>query len=104
VKLYDALWIDDIRPAPSGWLWAKSSDEAIAILSSSEHNIKTISFDHDLGGDDTAIAVATFLEERAYDGRGSRIAWRIHSANPVGRANLERALNSCERFWNEHNK
>jgi len=104
VKLYESLWIDDLRPAPNGWLWAKSSGEAIAILTSPEHNIKTISFDYDLGGDDTSYTVAFWLEERAYEGIGHRIAWQIHSANIIGRIRLERALRSCERFWDRHNK
>jgi len=104
MKLYDSLWIDDLRPAPDGWLWAKCSGDAIAILSSPEYNIRVISFDHDLGGDDTAMPVAKHIEACAFVGAGDRIAWHIHSANPVGRANLAAAMHSCERFWDQHNK
>ena len=46
------LWIDDIRKAPSGWVWVKTSTEAIKMLLS--RPIEEISFDHDLGGEDTA--------------------------------------------------
>jgi len=30
--------------------------------------------------------------------------WEIHSANPVGRKNIEQAMKSAERFWNMENK
>ena len=74
------------------------------MLSSPDHDIRTISFDHDLGEDDTTGPVALWIEKRAYLGVGHRIAWNIHSANPVGRQWLIRALTACERFWDEHNK
>lgn len=41
------LWLDDIRPAPDGWRWAKSVDEAIGLLCSK--NVTDASLDHDLG-------------------------------------------------------
>ena len=78
------IWIDDIRPAPAaGWVWVKSSTEAIGYLATckgSGFNLDIISFDHDLGGDDTSRRVALWLCEMDY--------WptecRVHSANPVG--------------------
>lgn len=103
------LWIDDLRPAPMGWLWAKTPGEAIAILSSPDYDIHTISFDHDLGLDDKgqvidSEGVAKWLEVRAANGEGRRIAWTIHSMNPEGRRYLELALRSCDRFWDMYNK
>ena len=41
------LWHDDIRPAPEGWVWARTNDEAKEILLSNE--VTEISMDHDLG-------------------------------------------------------
>ena len=26
------LWIDDVRPAPEGYIWARSTDDAIIII------------------------------------------------------------------------
>jgi len=41
------LWLDDIRKPPWGYdFWAKTADEAIAILQ--EHPIEHCSLDHDL--------------------------------------------------------
>lgn len=42
------LRVDDLRPAPPGWTWAKSSAEAISLLGAGEFT--AISLDHDLGG------------------------------------------------------
>lgn len=83
------LYIDDLRPAPRGWALAKTSAEAIAILEASPV-FEEISFDHDLGGEDTTRKVVLWLcenedkwPERAY----------VHSFNPVGREWLTGMIN-----------
>ena len=91
------LWIDDVRPAPDGWTWAKTSDEALAILGP---DVTEISFDHDLGGDDTAMIVAKEIERLAFLAERAPPKWSIHSANPVGRLNLQAALQRADEFWN----
>lgn len=96
------LWIDDVRPAPDGWTLAQTSKDAIlaicTALDNDDHEFE-ISFDHDLGGDDTTIPVVNYLEEQIVNGlRLHRFNWHIHSANPVGRVNLNLALTSIERF------
>jgi len=90
------LWIDDMRPAPEGWYWVKTSTEAIEWLKHNQPLI--ISFDHDLGDDDTSIAVANFLEEKAYNKEMGSFIWYIHSANPVGRKNLNVILSRVDMF------
>lgn len=92
------LWIDDIRKAPNGWTWVKSSSEAIKMLLS--HPIEEISFDHDLGGEDTAYRVATLIEERAYNGKIPKMIWHIHSANPIGEKNIRMAMQNADKYWN----
>lgn len=74
------LWIDDIRVAPDGWLWAKTSQEAIAAIDANE-TFDMISFDHDLGGDDTSRAVVLWLCEHENKWPASAM---VHSRNPVG--------------------
>jgi hypothetical protein len=91
------LWIDDVRPAPDGWIWAMTLAEALNEIATGDYD--EVSFDHDLGGDDTAMPVAKRIEELAYLGDLEPPKWRIHSANPVGRANLKAALESADRFW-----
>jgi len=43
------LWHDDIRPAPAGWVWARTNAAAQEILKTG--NVVEISMDHDLGLD-----------------------------------------------------
>lgn len=93
------LWIDDIRVAPAGWLWAKTSSEAIKILLSQP--ITEISFDHDLGGEDTAYRVATMIEEKAHEGKIDKMIWHVHSANPVGERNIRMAMQNADKYWNK---
>lgn len=83
------LWVDDLRPAPEGWIWAKNSNKAISALIAFS-SIDTISFDHDLGGDDTTRRVVMWLCE---NGWGSIKTVYVHTANPVGREWLEGTIN-----------
>lgn len=92
------LWIDDIRPVPEGFVWVKNSKDAIDFIDKNWDDIVLISFDHDLGGDDTAYKVATWMEEEVWNGRRMNADFRIHSANPVGRRNLEAALNNIRKI------
>lgn len=41
------LWLDDVRPPPEGWVWAKTNDEAKQLLLDEE--VTHCSLDHDLG-------------------------------------------------------
>lgn len=75
------LWIDDIRLPPTGYLWAKTSQEAIAIIDAHDA-FAHISFDHDLGGDDTSRKVVLWLCEN--DSKWPDSA-SVHSMNPIGR-------------------
>lgn len=85
------LYIDDIRNPPSDeWRVARTSAEALGILEAHKalHNdpllIEEISFDHDLGGDDTTRPVMDWIEENQY----WPMAIRLHTMNNVGREYL----------------
>ncbi len=92
------LWLDDIRPVPAGYDGAKSVNEAISMIMEAEENgeeIEILDLDHDLGdyypdGGD-AINLLDWLAERE-----TYYPIKIHTSNPVGRANMERII---ERFW-----
>jgi hypothetical protein len=43
------LWHDDVRPAPEGWVWVKTNEEALEKLRNEK--VQIISLDHDLGAD-----------------------------------------------------
>lgn len=40
------LWLDDTRRAPPGWVWARTLDQAVALL---REGVALASLDHDLG-------------------------------------------------------
>lgn len=44
------IWLDDMRPAPDGWRWVRTVEEAIELMSSGE--VVEASLDHDLGDGD----------------------------------------------------
>lgn len=93
------IWLDDVRQPPNGFQWFRDSRTLIRWLEKNLRNAGLfISFDHDLGGDDTGCRVANFLERRAFEGVPFSINWTIHSANPVGRERLVSTLMSMERF------
>lgn len=96
------IWLDDVRPMPDGYdYWAKNARECIEEVLLG--NVSFISFDHDLGQGKSGYDVAKIIEEMAYCGFGEVIKYNIHSANPVGRRNIEMAMNSAQRFWNKEN-
>lgn len=45
------LWLDDLRPAPAGWVWVKTVKAAKTALK--QNHVEVASLDHDLGGDPT---------------------------------------------------
>lgn len=98
------VWLDDLRPIREGFdVWAKTAPKAIELLKTG--NVTYISLDHDLGEDygcGTGYDVACFIEEQAYFNTMSRLDWNVHSANPVGAANMERALMQANAYWSGH--
>ena len=104
------LWIDDVRPAPEGYRWVKSVNEAKYSIKHNEFlyardplynddcEIELIDIDHDAGdyvcdGGDY-IKLLDWLEET---GRSYPI--RIHSMNPVGVANMRAIIERND--WTE---
>lgn len=92
------LFIDDIRdPVEPRWVVVRTSAEAIACLEEWGCPCE-ISFDHDLGDDDTAMVVVKRLIDLDLDGGGRFIpadfSFSVHSANPVGRQNIVGLLRS----------
>ena len=93
------LWLDDVRTPPDeSWTWVKTYDKALEYIT--RNVVSEISFDHDLGTKQTGYDVAKAIEYYAYyDIIVYRMVWHIHSANPVGRRNIEQAMQSADRFW-----
>ncbi|MCD6435992.1 MAG: hypothetical protein J7L15_06345 [Clostridiales bacterium] len=92
------LYLDDIRdPKGEFDFIARTSNEAIRIMESQDCPT-FISFDHDLGGDDTAMKVVKYMINEDLDQKGEFIpedfTFFVHSANPVGAANITGYINA----------
>lgn len=74
------LWIDDERPAPEGFVHAKTSDAALVWLRAVAV-WEEVSFDHDLGGDDNTRRIMLWMIEEDVWPREIT----IHTQNRVGR-------------------
>lgn len=87
------LWVDDERPAPDKFFWAKTSAVAVEFLKlmvTMGVPMEEVSLDHDLGGDDTGMKVLNWMIENN--------VWpavlTIHTANTPARENMLRAANA----------
>ena len=92
------IYVDDVRPVPQGYIGTKSVYETIDLIEFIEEkggNIEYLDLDHDLGdfswlgGDAIKLLDYLVMEQKYYP-------IKIHTANPVGRANMERMI---ERYW-----
>ena len=96
------LWIDDLRPAPAGYTWVKTVNDAKWYIESAEEIeelfptdtpvIKLIDLDHDAGDYRAAggdyINILNWLEYRQHSQNGKVYPIHIHSFNPVGCVNM----------------
>ena len=115
------IWVDDVRPAPSGYVWLRTTSDAIRFISRQEltyqqlinavpavehftlpkvenERIELIDLDHDAGdyasyGGDY-IKILDWLEQT---GRSYPI--HIHSMNPVGVQNMRTIIQ--KNGWKE---
>lgn len=82
------MFIDDERfPVDDGWTIVRSSNDAIRYVE--EHGIpEYISFDHDLGGNDTSRIFILWLIDYMLDNDISfktiNFEFYVHSQNPIG--------------------
>lgn len=91
------MFIDDIRqPPPGEWVVARSSNEALAYIQTNGMPA-FISFDHDLGEDDTTMVFLRKLVDFVWNGDDFPPAYEVHSANPVGAKNIIAFMESWKR-------
>ena len=97
------LFIDDERFPPDDgreWVIVRSSQEAIFTVA--ERGAPSfISYDHDLGGNDTSMRFITWMIDAYLDGEIDTfpVNYTIHSQNPVGARNIAELLKgfiACE--------
>lgn len=100
------MFIDDERsPAYIG----ANEDDFVVVRTSKEANEyiakhgmpSFISFDHDLGGDDTAMRTVRFIINGVLDGilkMPNNFSFDVHSANPVGAANIRSTMSGFVKY------
>lgn len=95
IKMTYKLFIDDERNSPDNtWVVVRSSDQAMDYIKNNGWP-EFISFDHDLGGDDTTIV---FLKKLINIWDNNKIPeYKVHSANPVGTKNIISFMKSWKK-------
>jgi hypothetical protein len=100
------IWLDDLceiecnRKTPDSYVGVKTAKQAIKLLKTGK--VTYISFDHDLGPSiaGTGYLVAQYIEKAAYLDKIPKLDYDVHSSNPVGRKNIESAMENANKFWN----
>lgn len=92
------IWLDDERDAPEGWTRVYTIEQLQTLLRTNK--VTDISLDHDLGdGNQTGYDFLNWLEAQVFIGKWKNIPeLKIHSANPVGRKNMEAAIGSIKNI------
>lgn len=96
------LFIDDERdPVTNDWVIIRSSAEAIEYVR--QHGMpQEISFDHDLGGDDTSRVFIKWLVDAFCEYTVSfpeDFTFSVHSQNPIGAEWITSTINSLLRHF-----
>lgn len=99
------MFIDDKRyPVTPDFMIARSSGEAIMFVKlygMPEH----IAFDHDLGGDDTAMLFVKYLQHQLEEGKltfPDNFSFSVHSQNTVGKRNIELLMCDLIEYFGEN--
>lgn len=82
------LWLDDLRPAPAGWTWAKTVAAAKTLLATQVCH--EMSLDHDLGGNQPS--GYDLVKWMAKENCWPICPPAVHSMNVVGRQNIEAVI------------
>ena len=92
------IWLDDVRPAPEGYIWCTSVNKAKFMILDCERRqekIEIIDCDHDMGdfakrGGDGIKLLDWLIERETF------YPINIHSMNAVGAQNMR---NTIRRYW-----
>ena len=97
------LYLDDIRvPQTEGWDIVRNYDEFVFWVRLNGVPDE-VSFDHDLGDDNvkTGYDCAKWLGQYCIEKNIPFPKWNVHSANPVGKANIEAYIQNVIKHQNK---
>lgn len=99
------IWLDDLRPAPDGYMWFKSVNDAKSFIDSKKDRlcIFMLDLDHDLGdyaydGGDAIRLIEWLLWNGYHEMNWIRFIFNFHTMNPVGRENMKALV---DRYFKE---
>lgn len=99
------LWLDDIRTPPDNtWIHVYSADTAFDLIEIvGLYQFEVMSLDHDLGDNvPTGYDFLNKIEHMVSENTQDVPTIMIHSANPVGRKNMEAAIKSIYKLgWKD---
>lgn len=101
------IWVDDVRPAPNGYIHCRSVNETKTVIRQYERSFSDdtilINLDHDSGdyfydGGDY-IKILDWLEEEGIVDTG--YFFHLHTRNPVGAKNMRQIIekNKWKEVW-----
>lgn len=90
------LYLDDLRPIPNGFIGVRSFTAFVDYIN--QNGLPNfISFDHDLGLEESGFDCARWLVNYCLDKNKELPEFTIHSQNPVGKQNIESLLNNFKK-------
>lgn len=100
------LFIDDLRDPPNqGWIVKRNYNDAVKFIE--QNGIpEIISFDHDLGEEMSGYDVAKRIVGLVINGDAElpeEFSYNVHSANPVGKKNIEYLLDNFTKYVAKQN-
>jgi hypothetical protein len=99
------LYIDDLRQPPDNtWVVTRSYQETVDYIETNGLPA-TISFDHDLGLEESGYDIAKWIVEQMLDKKldfPEGFSYHVHSANPVGKQNIECLLDNFAKYHTEN--
>lgn len=103
------IWVDDLRPAPDGYIWCQSTNQALRLIVPNISEVEVVDLDHDMGGNfgGDAIGILQELERKSHRSEEfkssvEKIVFRLHSANPVGVQNMRAIIE--KNGWKEESQ
>lgn len=95
------LYLDDLRPILKGFIGLRSYVEFVAYVT--QFGLPDfISFDHDLGLEESGFDCAKWLVNYCLNNRKKLPDFTVHSQNPVGKQNIESLLNNFKKQHNDY--
>ena len=90
------IYLDDLRVIPEGFIGLRSFEEFVSHITNNGLP-DFISFDHDLGLQESGYDCAKWLVNHCLDHKVKLPDFAVHSQNPVGKKNIESLLNNFRK-------